>query len=235
MQSLILDSGVTGNYTYEWYLDGIVVGTSSTYVVNTATPNNESRSYSVRVENNSSLGCFAISLDFVVFQSDGVPPPSGFISQTLPGGSTLANIIVSGTNVQWYASASNRNEVSMFSIPLPLSTLLVDGTTYYASQTIGGIESAERLPVMVRLTLGIDSDDIFPIQFAPNPVKNTLTLKSNQVLKSVVIYTMLGQQVFEHNSNDTNALLDLSHLSAGNYIMKAQGETGQKTIRIIKE
>jgi hypothetical protein len=235
VQSLILDSGVTGNYTYEWYLDGIVVGTSSTYVVNTATPNNESRSYSVRVENNSSLGCFAISLDFVVFQSDGVPPPSGFISQTLPGGSTLANIIVSGTNVQWYASASNRNEVSMFSIPLPLSTLLVDGTTYYASQTIGGIESAERLPVMVRLTLGIDSDDIFPIQFAPNPVKNTLTLKSNQVLKSVVIYTMLGQQVFEHNSNDTNALLDLSHLSAGNYIMKAQGETGQKTIRIIKE
>jgi hypothetical protein len=40
--------------------------------------------------------------------------------------------------------------------PLPLTTVIVDGTTYYASQTINGIESIERLAVTVSGTLGID-------------------------------------------------------------------------------
>jgi hypothetical protein len=46
---------------------------------------------------------------------------------------------------------------------------------------------------------------------------------------------MLGQKVFEQNYNDTNINIDLSALTTGNYIVKVQGETGKKTLRIIKD
>jgi hypothetical protein len=234
VQPLLLDSGVTGNYSYQWYLNGtlIAVATNSTYEVNTATANNESRSYSVSVQNNSSTGCSTTSSSFLVLQSNGVTPPSGLTSQSFAPGATLANIVVNGTNVQWYASATNKMTTST---PLPLNTPLVDGTTYYATQTIGGIESVARLPVTVHITLGVDDNEIFPIRYAPNPVKDTLTLQSSVVLKSVTVYTMVGQKVLEQNVDGTAITIDLSRLTTGNYILKVQGETGQKTLRIIKE
>jgi hypothetical protein len=36
-------------------------------------------------------------------------------------------------------------QIKQSEAPLPLTTVIVDGTTYYASQTINGIESIERL------------------------------------------------------------------------------------------
>lgn len=169
-----------------------------------------------------------------VFESQ-VPAPTGFNSQTLAPGSTLANIVVNGTNVQWYASATNKNGFSMLAAPLPSNTVLVDGTTYYATQTVGGIESTAYLPVTVHLSLGLDENGILPIQYAPNPVKNNLTLQSTKVLKSIMIYTMLGQKVMEQNFDTSTISIDLSNLAAGNYLLKAQSESGQRTIRIIKE
>lgn len=179
--------------------------------------------------------CDPLVISDVEIATSEIPAPTGLISQTFPAGSTLADIVVNGTDVQWYDSASNKNQLSTFSTPLPLNTVLVDGTTYYATQTIGGIESTAYLPVTVHLTLGTDDNEILPIQFAPNPIKNNLTLQSTSVLKSITVYTILGQKVFEQNYNDTNVSIDLSRLTTGNYVLKAQGETGQKTIRIVKE
>ncbi len=180
-------------------------------------------------------GCGELSIDQVLIAESQVPAPTGLNSQTLPSGSTLANLIVDGQNIQWYASASNKMTLTTNAVPLPLNTVLIDGITYYATQTVGGIESVARLPVTVHLTLGIDENEVFPIQFAPNPVENNLALQSTQVLKSVTVYTILGQKVFEQNYDANYINIDLSHLTTGNYILKAQGENGQKTIRIIKE
>lgn len=52
---------------------------------------------------------------------------------------TLTDIAITGQNIKWYDDATGGNL-------LPDTTLLVDGTTYYASQTISGCESA-RIPV----------------------------------------------------------------------------------------
>jgi len=46
----------------------------------------------------------------------------------------------SGSNIKWYAASTGGS-------PLATSTLLVNGTTYYASQTVNGVESATRLAV----------------------------------------------------------------------------------------
>jgi hypothetical protein len=51
----------------------------------------------------------------------------------------------------------------------------------------------------------------------------------------VIIYNVLGQKVYEKIINDTSAILDLSNLKTGSYLVKIDAETGQKVIRIVKE
>ncbi|MGL2967577.1 T9SS type A sorting domain-containing protein [Flavobacterium sp. XGLA_31] len=232
VQPLLLDTQLNSNYTYQWELNGAPLpnALASTYLVATAIPGGGESVFSVTAT-DINTGCVATD-SIVVSQSDGVPSPSGPISQTFNPGETLAYLTVAGSNVLWYASAANKNTTST---PLPLTTLLVDGTTYYASQTIGGIESAARLPVTVHAALGVPGNEIASLKFAPNPIKDVLTLQSTVILKSIAVYSMLGQKVFEQNYNNMDITIDLSRLASGNYILRAQGETNQKTIRIVKE
>jgi hypothetical protein len=61
-----------------------------------------------------------------------IPAPTA-TSQTFCGSTTVANLVASGSNIKWYASANNV-------AALPTSTALATGT-YYASQTANGCES----------------------------------------------------------------------------------------------
>ena len=74
------------------------------------------------------------------------PPvaPTGSANQTLCSGATLAQLSASGTGVLWYTSPSGGT-------PLASNTPLVNGSTYYATQTVNGLESTSRLAVTVTL------------------------------------------------------------------------------------
>ncbi len=63
--------------------------------------------------------------------------PQAFCSSAAP---TVANLMATGTNIKWYDMASGGTEYMA-------STALVNGTHYYASQTVGGCESTSRLDV----------------------------------------------------------------------------------------
>jgi hypothetical protein len=70
---------------------------------------------------------------------------------------------------------------------LPLTTVIVDGTTYYASQTINGIESIERLAVTVKSgTLGIDELAFKNFSYYPNPVKTVLQFQMIPLLTKLL-------------------------------------------------
>jgi Ig-like domain CHU_C associated/Secretion system C-terminal sorting domain/SprB repeat len=58
---------------------------------------------------------------------------------------TVADLYANGSNLQWYAAAVG-------GAPLATTTALVNGTTYYASQSINGCVSAGRLAVDVIVT-----------------------------------------------------------------------------------
>ncbi|HQA75272.1 T9SS type A sorting domain-containing protein [Flavobacterium sp.] len=229
VQSLLLDSNVSGNYSYQWYLDGVLIpnATNSTYLVDTASSNNAVRNYTVEVT-TIDTGCFAISSTFIVIQIVSIAPPSGSTSQSFTEGQTLADIVVNGENIQWYSSVTGTT-------PLPLNTPLVNGVTYYATQTINGVQSLARLAVTVTVGLGVSENELLNVILTPNPVKNTFHLQSRTVLKTAVLYNLLGQKVLEQHFNNTHITLDVSNLTSGNYILKVYSETGQKTFRMIKE
>jgi alpha-tubulin suppressor-like RCC1 family protein len=74
------------------------------------------------------------------------PPaaPTGTVSQAFCSGATLAQVVASGTEVKWY-------NATVGGTLLPNTTILTNGTVYYASQTISDCESTDRLAVTVTL------------------------------------------------------------------------------------
>jgi hypothetical protein len=79
-----------------------------------------------------------------------VPPPpppaapTGSAAQTFCTGALLSQLSATGTSIQWYANATGGT-------PLNGTTVLTNGLTYYASQTVSGVESTNRLAVTVTL------------------------------------------------------------------------------------
>ena len=96
---------------------------------------------------SQTIGCESITrLDVTVTVSVTPPAPTGssaqqFCSDDSP---TVGNISVTGTSILWYSTPSG-------GAPLATSTLLGNGSHYYASQSINGCESTDRLDVVVSI------------------------------------------------------------------------------------
>ena len=88
--------------------------------------------------------------------------PTGAATQSFCGTASMADLVVVGTNVKWY-----NDPVAGTEYPASLLSLigLVNGTTYYASQTLNGCASATRLAVTANVT---------PVPSAPNASAQTL-------------------------------------------------------------
>jgi hypothetical protein len=76
-----------------------------------------------------------------------VPPPAaptGSAAQTFCSGEQVSQLSATGSNIQWYASATG-------GAPLSGTTVLTNGVTYYASQTVNGVQSTNRLAVTITI------------------------------------------------------------------------------------
>lgn len=82
----------------------------------------------------------------VLISIQNTSAPSGNQNQSFCSteNATLNNIAITGTDIIWYDSLTG-NTI------LPTSTLLQNGVTYYASQTVNGCESQTRLAVSIQL------------------------------------------------------------------------------------
>jgi hypothetical protein len=77
----------------------------------------------------------------------GIPSaPTGLANQTFCNSATVANLLASGSNIQWYANPTGGTTL-LNSAPLS------NGSTYYATQTSGSCESTDRLPVNVTINV----------------------------------------------------------------------------------
>ena len=137
-------NGGIPQYTYSW----------APYGGNQATANGlTAGTYTVTITDAIGL---AITQEFIITEPPVVVPPTAQTLQTICASAdlTLNDIQIQGTQIKWYATAQDTNE-------LPETTALVNGTTYYASQTINGCESVERTAVTVTLNT-IDAPVVEP-------------------------------------------------------------------------
>lgn len=154
-------------------------------------------------------------------------------------GQTLADLIIDGQNIKWYInrvpSTGKSNKTN--EVPLPLTTVLVDGTTYYASQTINKIESTERLAVTAKSNGALSTSDfVLPnFKYYPNPVLHNLTIENSSVIDEIEIFSVSGQSILNKVINNDHSNIDLSNVSSGFYFLRVKSEGQVKTIKIVKK
>ncbi len=176
------------------------------------------------------------SATVAILVSNSLLPPTGNTSQSLTIGSTLADLVVYGQNILWYAHNYAGKIQHYADTPLPSTTVLVNGATYFASQTVGGIESTSRLPITVSLIAMSTSNFAFSnFNYYPNPVKNSVTISNASIIDEIEITSILGQRMITKKVNDLQTEVNLSELSNGVYFVKVKSDTQEKTVKIIKE
>ncbi|MEL6811003.1 MAG: T9SS type A sorting domain-containing protein [Bacteroidota bacterium] len=158
------------------------------------------------------------------------PAPTGDAEQTFNEGATLADIVVTPPDVSWFATETDAMNGTN---ALPLNTVLVDGSTYYAVNIVGGCLS-DSLAVTVTLILGLDENGISDIIAYPNPIESILYIDSPVTMDVVSVYNLAGQIVLRELSLPTHATVDLQKLVSGVYVLEVIVNDQRQQIRIVK-
>lgn len=110
-------------------------------------------------------GCTTTATSTVTVNAASAPSAT---DQQFCAGATVANLVATGSNIQWYAAATGGSALA--------STTVLSPTTYYASQTINGCEST-RTPVVVTLlsswTGAVSADWTNPANWCGNTLPTT--------------------------------------------------------------
>ncbi len=114
----------------------VVWSTGETTPTKVITPTQTTK-YSVNYTNES--GTYKDSVTILV---TSISPPTGDTLQYVTDGSKLKTVRVFGTNIKWYDAKVGGNVVDS-------TTTIVNGTTYYATQTLATCESVKRLAIKV--------------------------------------------------------------------------------------
>ena len=161
--------------------------------------------------------------------------PFGNSNQSIPvanaNDATLSNLVVNPTSVLWYATLTDaQNQTN----PLLLSTIVTNGSTYYAVNNATGCPS---LPFAVTVTVLLSNEVFSRDDFSmyPNPVDDILYLKNDTSIKSLRIINLIGKEVLNKSVNVSELSLDLSQLEAGTYIILLDINDEIKSIKFIKK
>lgn len=178
------------------------------------------------------------------FSKNTTPPaPTANMIQSFKNGQTLSDLAINGENIQWYnsqnlCSYSNNmtNKTANQNVVLPTNTLLVDGETYYASQTINGIESNYRIAITVTTkTLNTGNYILESLKIYPNPIESEVTISNNTTIDNIEIYNVPGQILFSKKNNTDTTKLDFSNFNSGVYFIKIYSENKTRSLKVIKK
>ncbi|MBD3583515.1 Calx-beta domain-containing protein [Flavobacterium selenitireducens] len=68
----------------------------------------------------------------------------------------------------------------------------------------------------------------------PNPVNDILNIEYTETLTQISIFNIVGQQVISKNVSATSTQIDMSHLPAGTFLVKATSGSASQTFKVIK-
>ena len=136
-------------------------------------------------------GCESAKTEITVTLNDPTAPTGStqqdFCSAQNP---TISNLAVTGQNIIWYDSAG-----AMLTSSTPLS----DGKTYYATQTVGGCESTQKLAVKVSVANGGIPANDYTTAFCNDTTATTKTVNLNEYKTNLIAYT--AGLTFEFNDS----------------------------------
>lgn len=111
---------------------------------------------------------------------------------------------------------------------------LTAGTTYLVSIQASSAASFEFF-VYPDPSLGLGTSTFESFKLYPNPVKDVLNLDSQEVINSVEVYNIMGQQVHYETPEVSDAEINISDLKSGVYFIKVSINNREKTFKILKD
>jgi alpha-tubulin suppressor-like RCC1 family protein len=198
---------------------------------------------------NTTVGCTSNgSTTITVNPNIQTAPPTGISYQIYLNTATLSDLSITGTDIKWYVVPTGGTELSP-------STNLVDGTTYYASQTQNGLESNNRFAVTVNKviesnqilcsgntienlvsTSGIGTANWYPTSSGGIPFVNTNPLNTGtyHLEKSIIEGTSinLGSDFSRPTRIAVEANGSILVTESGNHIIKRMNEYGTNIVTL---
>jgi hypothetical protein len=216
-------SGGTAPYTYSWSPTG---GTGATATGLSA------GTYTVTVMDANSC---STTKTVTITQSAVVGAPTGAAIQSFNAGDTLSALVVNGQGIKWYASAT---DATNHTGSLPMTTLIVNNTTYYATQTTGSCESTASLAVLAynaTLSVGNVITSTSSMQIYPNPVREVLNFSGEERINKVVIFSAEGRKITEKILQKGERSINVDSLVQGIYLIQVFTKDDVKTFKFIKK
>lgn len=154
-----------------------------------------------------SNGCYSYDTLSLFVQNTATPTHAASETFCIADQSTFADITVTGTNVEWYTTATGGTAI-------PSTDVLTPGT-YYSSQTINGCSSNTRGEIAISV----------------NEISYSITgtdVSCNGDFDGTIDLTATGASALTFAWNDPNnsTTEDLSFLSAGTYIVEVTDAAG---------
>jgi len=169
----------------------------------------------------------------VVITVNEVPAaPGEDATQNFTPGQTVADlevVAITGATLNWYTLSGNSEYVS-----IPATTPLVNGTTYYVTQTTNGCESAY-FGITASQVASTGSFAFSNLKVYPNPANSVITVANNTAISQIAVTNLLGQTVLKQTATANNVQVDLSALAAGTYILQVQAEAATANVKIVKQ
>jgi Secretion system C-terminal sorting domain len=129
-----------------------------------------------------------------------------------------------------YSWSTNASTASVSLNPTVTTSYTVTGTN-----TLNTCKSVNMFTITVNKCAGLDdfgsTASFFKVY--PNPVYNNLILETDAKI-NLVIHNVTGKIVFEGVYKNGKYVIDMSDFCTGVYTIKASGELGTQTIRLIK-
>jgi hypothetical protein len=202
--------------------------TTATLSVTGATAGLNGYQYRVVVSGNCSPSATSNGATLTV---NATQAPTGASVQSFEAGNTLSVLAVTGQNIKWYAT---QNNASNHTGALPLTTMIINDTTYYATQTVAGCESSQPLAVKAfNETLNVVNNKISTVKIYPNPVRETLNFNSEIKINKIVVVSIDGKKILEKDLNGERQV-NVHNLMQGTYLVNIITENGTETIKFIK-
>ncbi len=186
---------------------------------------------------DSSSVCPDLRFPVSVF-ANGIPAtPTGDSFQTVTiqegGGAFITALIAIGENISWYAN--EQDALSDINI-LPPVHELVDGTTYFAMQTVAGCRSLVPLQVTVNIVLSRDDFNTqLELKGYPNPSESHFTVSSNLEMNTLEVFDSVGKRIFLSLPMSKTFTVDTAPLTSGIYFVRIKsGNQFEDTIKMVK-
>lgn len=146
--------------------------------------------------------------------------------------------VVDATSYEYSYSIDNGPIVNGSTLP-PVSELHITGllpgqTVHFEYHPVGPFCYASMAGSNTSPSLQVDNfkDDVF--EFYPNPVEGLLNIAAKSKIFKVVVFNLLGQEVFEDYTDSSEFQIDMSGFSSGIYMVKLISDASAMTFKITK-